>query len=413
MIDQGNTAWLLVSAALVLLMTPGVAFFYSGLVNSRNALNTINMSFICLAIIPILWAICGFSLVFAPHNAFIGGLQWLGLIGVGDSVYQPGNVPQYVFMSFQMMFAVITPALISGAIVGRMKFKPYVLFITLWSLFVYIPIAHWVWGPNGWLASMGALDFAGGTVVHMNAGFAALVAAIILGPRVQRQSNVSEAPHNVPLVVLGVSLLWFGWYGFNAGSAISAGQIAGLSFVTTTLATAASIITWTILVWLRGHLSSVVSQATAAVVGLVAITPAAGFVTPLGAIGIGCLASIFCYIAMASRHAWLSKVDDTLDVFICHGLSGLAGAVLTGVFATKAVNAAGANGLLHGNPVQLWHQLVAVMVTIATTMIGTAAILFILKLFMHIRPTPEEEQLGIDAAEHGETAYDVEAGPHD
>lgn len=413
MIDQGNTAWLLISSALVLLMTPGVAFFYSGLVNSRNALNTINMSFICLAIIPLLWAICGFSLVFAPHNAIIGGLQWLGLAGMDNSVYQTGNVPQYVFMSFQMMFAVITPALISGAIVGRMKFKPYVLFITLWSLFVYIPIAHWVWGPNGWLASMGALDFAGGTVVHMNAGFAALVAAVILGPRVQRQGNVSEAPHNVPLVVLGVSLLWFGWYGFNAGSAISAGQIASLSFVTTTLATAASIITWTILVWLRGHLSSVVSQATAAVVGLVAITPAAGYVTPMGAIGVGCFASIFCYLAMASRHAWLSKVDDTLDVFICHGLSGLAGAILTGVFATKAVNSAGANGLLYGNPAQLWHQLVAVLVTIATTMIGTAIILFILKLFMHIRPTPEEEQLGIDAAEHGETAYDVTMDSHD
>jgi len=405
MINQGDTAWLLVSSALVLLMTPGVAFFYSGLVASRNVINTINMSFICLAVIPLIWAIVGFSLVFSPGNSFIGGFEWVGLAGVGNTVNGAAGVPQYAFMAFQMMFAVITPALISGAIVGRMKFKPYVLFVALWSLLVYVPIAHWVWGPGGWLAAMGVLDFAGGTVVHMNAGFAALVAAIILGPRVKGKSPVSETPHNVPLVVLGASLLWFGWYGFNAGSAITAGELASLAFVTTTLATSACITTWTILNWLRGNPSSAVSKSTAAVVGLVAITPAAGYVTPLGAIALGCLAAIFCYTAMVYRSKWLRHVDDTLDVFICHGLGGLIGALLTGVFATKTVNQAGADGLLYGNPGQLWNQVIGVSATIVTTLVGTALILFVLKLFMHIRPTAVEEQLGIDVAEHGESAY--------
>jgi Amt family ammonium transporter len=276
MINSGDTAWLLVSSALVLLMTPGVAFFYSGLVASRNVINTINMSFICLAVIPLIWAIAGFSLVFSPGNAFIGGLQWLGLNGMANTENSTAGVPQFAFMAFQMMFAVITPALISGAIVGRMKFKPYVLFVALWSLLVYVPIAHWVWGPGGWLSALGVLDFAGGTVVHMNAGFAALVAAMILGPRVHKKHELNEPPHNVPLVVLGASLLWFGWYGFNAGSAITAGELSSLAFVTTTLAASASIITWTLLNWLRGNLSSAVSKSTAAVVGLVAITPAAG-----------------------------------------------------------------------------------------------------------------------------------------
>lgn len=405
MINQGDTAWLLVSSALVLLMTPGVAFFYSGLVASRNVINTINMCFICLAIVPLTWAVAGFSLAFSPGNSFIGGTEWFGLAGIGNTVNGAAAVPQYIFMAFQMMFAVITPALIAGAIVGRMKFKPYVIFVALWSMLVYVPIAHWVWGPGGWLASFGALDFAGGTVVHMNAGFSALVAAMVLGPRVHKKYEIAEPPHNVPLVVLGASLLWFGWYGFNAGSAIAAGELASLAFVTTTLATSACIITWTLLNWLRGNPSSAVSKSTAAVVGLVAITPAAGFVTPMGAIGLGCVAAFVCYTAIIYRHKWLRFVDDTLDVFICHGLGGLAGALLTGVFATKAVNAAGADGLLYGNPALLWRQLVAVGATIAMSVIGTAVILFVLKTFMNLRPTLAEMQQGIDVAEHGESAY--------
>lgn len=407
MINSGDTAWLLMSSALVLLMTPGVAFFYSGLVASRNVINTINMCFICLAVIPILWAIAGFSLTFSEGNRFIGGLQWIGLSGMEHTLHKGTNVPELAYMLFQMMFAVITPALISGAIVGRMKFKPYVLFVVLWSLLVYIPIAHWVWGPGGWLASLGVLDFAGGTVVHMNAGFAALVAAMILGPRVHKNKklDVQETPHNVPFVVLGVSLLWFGWYGFNAGSAISAGDLASLAVVTTTMATAASILSWTILNWLRGNPSSAVSKSTAAVVGLVAVTPAAGYVTPLGAIILGSTAALCCHFALAYRNKWMKKIDDTLDVFVCHGLGGLIGALMTGVLATKSVNEAGANGLLYGNPSQLGKQLIAVLAAILMTVVGTTIILFTLKLFITLRPTPEEEQLGIDLAEHGESAY--------
>ena len=344
-------------------------------------------------------------MAFSQGNSFIGGTEWFGLAGIGNTVNNAAAVPQYIFMAFQMMFAVITPALIAGAIVGRMKFKPYVLFVALWSMLVYVPIAHWVWGPGGWLGALGALDFAGGTVVHMNAGFAALVAAMILGPRVMKKNEIPEPPHNVPLVVLGASLLWFGWYGFNAGSAIAAGELASLAFVTTTLATSACIITWTILNWLRGNPSSAVSKSTAAVVGLVAITPAAGFVTPMGSIAVGCIAAIVCYTAIIHRRKWLRFVDDTLDVFICHGLGGLTGALLTGVFATKAVNPAGNDGLLYGNPSLLWNQLIAVGATIAMSVIGTAVILFVLKIFMNLRPTLAEMQQGIDFAEHGESAY--------
>jgi Amt family ammonium transporter len=408
MLDSGDTSWLLVSSALVLLMTPGVAFFYSGLVASRNVINTINMSFVCLAVVPIIWAIAGFSLTFSSGNAFIGGTHWFGLQNMLHTVNGSSPVPQYGFMAFQMMFAVITPALISGAIVGRMKFKPYVAFVALWSLLVYIPIAHWVWGPDGWLATLGSLDFAGGTVVHMNAGFAALIAAIILGPRVRENHHFIEPPHNVPFVVLGASLLWFGWYGFNAGSAIRAGDLASIAFVTTTLAASSSILTWMILNWLRGHPSSAVSKSTAAVVGLVAITPAAGYVTAMGSICIGIIAAIVCHLAIAYRNKWLSKVDDTLDVFICHGIGGLTGALLTGVFASKLVNDAGADGLLYGNPGQLLKQIIAVGATIAMSTMGTAVLLFIMKLFMQIRPSIEEQQLGIDVAEHGESAYGSE-----
>lgn len=403
MINSGDTSWLLISAALVLLMTPGVAFFYSGLVATRNAINTINMCFVCCGVIPIVWAVIGFSLAFSKGNSFIGGLEWFNLQGLANQVN--GSVPQYAFVLFQMMFAVIAPALIAGAVVGRMKFKAYMLFVALWSLFVYSPIAHWVWGPGGWIAAMGAIDFAGGTVVHINAGMAALVAAVMLGPRISKKQQVKDQPHNIPFVILGASILWFGWYGFNAGSALAAGELAALASLTTTLATSASMLTWSILGWFRGRPSTGVGKATAAIIGLVAITPAAGYVTPLGSIVIGIVAATGCFFFMAYRDVFFRGIDDTLDVFICHGMGGIIGSLMTGVLATKAVNAAGADGWFYGNPSQMWKQFIAVLAAALMSLIGTAVILFIIKLFMNVRPTPEEEHLGIDAVEHGEDAY--------
>lgn len=406
MISAGNTGWLLISSALVLLMTPGVGFFYSGLVPTRSAVNTISMCFICCAVIPVLWVTVGYTLVFSPGNGLIGGLQWFGLAGLEHSNH--GTVPAYAFVVFQMMFAVISPALIAGAIVGRARFKPYVLFIALWSLLIYVPVAHWVWGPDGWIARLGALDFAGGAVVHINSGFAALTAAMVLGPRLQSvdtQSSFLDMPHNIPFVVLGTSLLWFGWYGFNAGSALAANDLASLAFITTTLSASMSIVTWTVLSWVRGVPASTVGSATSAIIGLVAITPAAGYVTPMSALLIGGIASVICYFFLAFRFKILQRADDTLDVFICHGVAGLIGAIMTGILATTSVNEAGANGLLHGNPKLLLIQVVSVAAIITTSILGTAVILFVLKMFMSIRPTPEEEQLGMDLTEHAESAY--------
>lgn len=402
MINSGDTAWLLVSAALVLLMTPGVAFFYSGLVSTRNVINTINMCFVCCAVVPLVWALAGFSLAFSEGNGYIGNF---GDVTVAMLSQVSGSVPQYAFILFQMMFAVITPALIAGAIVGRMKFKPYVLFVALWSLFVYSPIAHWVWGPGGWIMALGAIDFAGGTVVHINAGFAALTAAIILGPRLAKSEPEDNSPHNIPFVILGASLLWFGWYGFNAGSALTSGQLASLAFMTTTLATAASMFTWSIVAWLRGGYSTGVGKATAAVIGLVAITPAAGYVTPIGSMVIGAVASAVCQLFLVYRKHIFKRIDDTLDVFICHGIGGVIGSIMTGVLATKMVNAAGADGLWYGNPGQVWKQIIAVAAAAGMSMVGTAVILLIMKIFINLRPSAEEETMGIDAAEHGETAY--------
>lgn len=408
MLNTGDTAWLLISAALVLLMTPGVAFFYSGLVSTRSAVNTISMCFICCAVVPLVWTLIGYSLVFSTNNQWIGGLEWAGLHGLANTV--KGTTPAYAFMAFQMMFAVISPALIAGSVVGRMRFKTYVVFVALWSLFIYNPIAHWVWGPDGWIALYGALDFAGGTVVHINAGFAALVAAIVLGPRLASltaapEFSDSNAPHNVPFVILGTSLLWFGWYGFNAGSALAANELASLSFVTTTLATCASILTWISLNWMRKIPPSSVGIAVAAVVGLVTITPAAGYVTPMSSIVIGIVGALVCYLFMTHRPTIFKRIDDTLDVFTCHGLAGVAGALLTGIFASKEVNPAGNNGWFYGNPQLFWKQIIAVVAVIATTVIGTAIILYLLKKFMKIRPSAAEERLGIDLAEHAESAY--------
>jgi Amt family ammonium transporter len=405
MINSGDTAWVLVSSALVLLMTPGLAFFYGGLVRSNQVLNTMKMSFVSLGIGAVLWALVGYSLAFGSGNAFIGGFEWLGLQSVTaepNPQYGP-TVPHYAFVVFQMMFAVITPALISGAIVGRMRFKAYTLFISLWMLVVYVPLAHWVWGPGGWIAGLGAVDFAGGTVVHVSAGVAALVAARFIGHRQAKARDVAEAAHNVPFVVLGASLLWFGWFGFNAGSALAADGVAALAVTTTMLSAAAAVATWMLVdIWRTGK-PQITGAAIAAVVGLVAITPAAGFVTPLSAMVIGAAGAAASYVAIAIIKR--SGVDDTLDVFACHGVGGVVGSILTGVFATTAVNSAGADGLLAGNVRLLIVQTVSVLAAGAFAALGTLAALMITRLATPLRVADEAESAGIDYSEHNERAY--------
>src|SRR6188472_1062796 len=355
--NQADTAWMLISTALVLLMTPALAFFYGGLVRSKNALNTMMMSFISLGFVGVVWALLGYSLAFSTGNSWIGDLSNALLNGVAlEPAPRATNIPHVLYMAYQGTFAIITAALISGAIVERMRFSAYTVFITLWALLVYAPIAHWVWG-GGWLAQWGALDFAGGTVVHVNAAVAALVAAVVVGKR-QEYPSSSLVPHSVPLVLLGAGLLWFGWFGFNAGSALAASPIAGLAFVTTMLAPAGTLVMWTLLDALRLQKATAVGAATAIVVGLVAITPAAGFISPMSAIVLGAIAAVPSYFVLQVRGK--SQLDDSLDVLAAHGVGGTVGALLTGVFAEKAVNGV-ADGLLYGNPGQLAIQAAAVL----------------------------------------------------
>ncbi len=403
--NSGDTTWILVCSAMVLLMTPGLAFFYSGLVRERSAINTIKMSFIAMGVIAIEWALVGYSLAFSPGGELLGGLGWAGLLGVGTepSDTYATTVPHLAFMAFQMMFAIITPALISGAVVERMRFPAYVAFIVLWSLVVYVPLAHWVWGDGGWLAELGALDFAGGTVVHISAGVSALIAAIILGPRRRTKTHTETKPHNVPFVVLGASLLWFGWFGFNAGSALAADGIAVTALVTTMLAAAAALTTWFGLDMALTGRAGATGAAIGAVVGLVAVTPAAGFVTPLAAIAIGAIAAAVSRAAMA----WLGRasIDDSLDVFACHGLGGMTGALLTGVFASTAVNPAGADGILYGGYELISAQFIGVVAASVLAAGGTAAILLVLRATVGLRTSAIAELGGIDAVEHAEAAY--------
>jgi Amt family ammonium transporter len=332
--NAADTAWMLISTALVLLMTPALAFFYGGLVRSKNALNTMMMSFISLGFIGVLWPMLGYSLAFAPANDFLGGLQWAFLNNVGLDPNPPLTIPHYLYMCYQGTFAIITAALISGAIVERMRFSAYVLFISLWAIIVYCPIAHWVWG-GGWLAKMGALDFAGGTVVHVNAGVAALVTALVVGRRRDFKS-AALVPHNVPFTLLGAGLLWFGWFGFNAGSAVAANGSAALAFTTTMLAPAGTLVVWTMLDAARQQKATAVGAATAVVVGLVAVTPAAGFIGPMSAIALGAIAAIPSYLGLIWRAR--TNLDDSLDVVAAHGLGGTVGALLTGVFAQKSLH---------------------------------------------------------------------------
>ncbi|MCC6241560.1 MAG: ammonium transporter [Gemmatimonadaceae bacterium] len=403
-LSNGDTAWVLISTALVLLMVPGLAFFYGGLVRQKSALNTMLMSLGALAVVTVQWVLFGYSLAFSPGSSLLGGFDFLGFAGVtaAPNATYAGALPHLVFAAFQAMFAGITVALFSGAVIDRMRFGAYLLFGVIWTTVIYDPLAHWVWGDGGWLRTLGALDFAGGTVVHISAGVTALVLAVMLGPR-RDFKRVPTVPHSVPFALLGAGLLWFGWFGFNAGSALAADGIAANALVTTHASASAALVTWMLLdMWRNGH-ATAVGAATGAVVGLVAITPAAGFVTPLSAIAIGVLAAPCSFFALQYRSK--TRVDDTLDVFACHGVAGIAGAVLTGVFASKAVNPIGADGLLAGNAKLIGVQVLAVVATIAFAAIGSALIVVALRAFMSLRVTVDDEMMGIDIAEHGEEAY--------
>jgi ammonium transporter, Amt family len=398
--NQADTAWMLIATALVLLMTPALAFFYGGLVRSKNALNTMMMSFISLGFVAVAWALLGYSLAFTTGNDWIGDLSNSFLRGVGVDVRTGTTIPHALFMSYQGTFAIITAALISGAIVERMRFSAYVLFISLWAVLVYSPLAHWVWG-GGWLAKMGALDFAGGTVVHVNAAVAALSAALVIGPRADYK-KASILPHNVPFVLLGAGLLWCGWFGFNAGSALAASPIAGLAFVTTMLAPAATLVVWTIVDVARTGKPTSVGAATAIVVGLVAVTPAAGFVSPLSALALGAIAAVPSYFAIQLRAK--TSLDDSLDVIAAHGVGGTVGALLTGVFAQKSLNGV-ADGLLFGNPRQVLVQGVAILAAIVFSGVASFALLKLVGLVIPLRASADDEAVGLDISMHGEEAY--------
>lgn len=401
-ISGADTGWVFVSTALVLLMVPGLALFYGGLVRARAAVNTFMMSIAALAVVSVQWVLVGYSLAFSP-GGIVGGHAWFGLLGVGAAPgpYSP-TIPHLAFVAFQAMFAGITVALVSGAVVERIRFHLYLVFALLWTTLVYDPLAHWVWGTDGWLHKLGALDFAGGTVVHISAGTAALVAAIILG----RRSGLGRRPlipHNVPYTLLGAGLLWVGWLGFNAGSALAADAVAAVALVNTHAAAAAALVAWVVIELLRNRQATAVGAATGAVVGLVAITPAAGYVTPLSALAIGVLAAGASYLAMNLRAR--TKIDDALDVFACHGVAGIAGALLTGVFATKAVNAAGADGLLFGNARLLGVQALAVLCTVVLSGAVTGLVLWGLGALASLRLPLHEELTGVDLSQHGEQAY--------
>lgn len=404
-IDSGDTAWLLISTALVMLMTPALAFFYGGMVRKKNVLSTIMMSFSILALVSLLWVLYGYSLSFATDKGgIIGALEWVGLSGVGQApspVYAI-TVPHLVFMAFQATFAIIAVALWTGAVVERIKFSALIVFATLWFTIVYCPIAHWVWGNGGWLATLGALDFAGGTVVHVNAGVSALALALVLGPRKGFKERETMEPSNIPYVVLGAALLWFGWFGFNAGSALTSGGIASSAFITTNTAAAAAALTWMILGCIN-HKPSVLGAATGAVVGLVAITPAAGFVYPLAGIPIGMVASILSYYVMIWRNK-TNKIDESLDVFACHGIGGIWGALATGIFATAAVNSTG-SGLIDGNGKQVLIQIFAISVAIVFSFSVTWLLAKLVDVTVGLRVSPEEETVGLDISQHGERAY--------
>jgi Amt family ammonium transporter len=405
-INKGDTAWMLTSSALVLLMTaPGLALFYGGMVRQKNALATLMQSFIIMALISIQWVLWGYSLAFGPdQGGIIGSLQWVGLSGVGTEPYEAYSktIPHQAFMLFQMMFAIITPALITGAFAERMKFSAFILFTVGWATIVYDPLAHWVWADGGWLRTLGALDFAGGTVVHISSGVSALVCAIVIGKR-KGYGHQPMPPHNLPMTVMGAGLLWFGWFGFNAGSALEANGLAVSAFTATNTGAAAAALGWMFTEWLSRGKPTVLGAASGAVAGLVAITPASGFVGPMAALVIGGVAGFLCYTAcnLKSRLGY----DDSLDVVGVHGVGGTWGALATGLFASKAINASGADGLFYGNPGQLWKQVIAVVVTWVLALVATYVILKVVDALVGLRVDDESEIAGLDLAVHSETAY--------
>ncbi len=406
-LDTGDTGWVLVSTALVMLMTPGLAFFYGGLVRRKNVLSIMMQCFMLLGVVSIQWALFGYSLAFgSDHGGVIGDLGWAGLIGVGQepNADYAATVPHSLFMVFQMMFAVITPALIIGAFAERMRFSAFLLFSFLWVTIVYDPMAHWVWGVGGWLRELGALDFAGGTVVHINAGMAALAAALVLGRR--KGYPESSPPHNLPLAILGAALLWFGWFGFNAGSALGANGLGASAFVATHLGAASAAVAWAVLEWVLRKRPTALGIISGAVAGLVAITPAAGFVSPLGAMAIGALSGVVCYVAVVvvkNRFGY----DDSLDAFGVHGVGGMVGALLTGVWASTAVNPAGSEGLLRGDAMQLLIQFGALAACAVYSFVLSWGLLKLVDKLVGLRVSSDEENIGLDLTQHRESAYTV------
>lgn len=406
-IDTGDTAWLLISTALVMLMTPGLALFYGGMVRRKNVLGTIMQSFISLGVITVQWVLIGYSLAFGPDiSHFIGNLDWAGLNGVGlaPNADYAATVPHQSFMMFQMMFAVITPALITGAFAERFKFKTYLLFLILWATFVYAPIAHWVWGVNGWIRNLGGLDFAGGIVVHVSSGVAALVAALLVGKRKVHSEEIAQ-PNNLTMTLTGTALLWFGWFGFNAGSALNSGALATSAFVVTHIAGASATISWLIIEWYHRGKPTVLGAASGAVAGLATITPASGFVSPLSALIIGLCAGVLCYFAVGLKSKF--GYDDSLDVVGVHGVGGVFGVLAVGLFASKAVNPLGNDGLFFGNPSLLGIQAFSVLITIAYSFVITWSILKILNKTCGLRIQDNEELEGLDLSQHGESGYSL------
>ncbi|HPC07722.1 MAG TPA: ammonium transporter [Smithella sp.] len=407
--DSGNTAWVLTASALVLLMTiPGLAFFYGGLVRRKNVLSIMMQCFVIVCVISLQWMLFGYSLAFGPDfHGIIGKLDWMGLAGVGATPNPDysGGIPHYAFMIFQAMFAIITPALIIGAYAERVKFSAFLVFTLLWATFVYDPLAHWVWGVGGWMRTLGALDFAGGIVVHVSSGISALVLALMLGKRIG-YNHKPIRPHNLPFTVLGAALLWVGWFGFNAGSALAADGLAANAFVTTHIATAAAGITWALIEWWHNGTPTILGAATGAVAGLVAVTPACGFVNPMNAMFIGMIVAVVCYIAVAVIKGKLGY-DDSLDAFGVHGVGGTVGTIATGLFAEKVVNAAGADGLLFGNAHQLYVQSLSLIVTVAFAAIMTFIIFKIVDALIGMRVEENNEVVGLDLTQQSEAAYTV------
>jgi Amt family ammonium transporter len=404
-INFADLTWVMIATALVMIMTPTLAFFYGGLVRKKNVLSVLLQCLIILCVISIQWILFGYSLAFGPDKGgVIGGLEWLGLNGVGMIPHETymNTVPHQLFMAFQMMFAVITPALIIGAFVERIKFSGFLLFIILWATLVYDPLAHWVWAKDGWLMALGALDFAGGTVIHINAGISALVFVILLGRR--QGLEHPRSPHNLPLAVLGAGFLWFGWFGFNAGSAGAANTIAVSAFINTNTAAAAAGLTWMIFDWLVNKVPTMLGVATGIVAGLVAVTPASGYVTPLSALVIGILAGVICFF-FVSKVKEKFGYDDSLDVFGVHGIGGIVGALATGLFATKAINEGGNNGLFYGNAHQFLIQLLTTVVAIAFSAIMTFILFKVVDKIVGMRVDVKDEYIGLDLTQQHETGY--------